>query len=111
MLIHAASSLQSLVALTAPGAPVAPVVVALGQVRDSLLESLPALRQSRAGAVLVDQVDRTRNSADQLHHSLAELVRTEGMTTFDASFAADDPSWDAWFTESAQILSDAATRV
>lgn len=108
MLLPTAATLDRLVTLTAPGAPVAPVVQALGDVEAQVRDALPALRQSRAGAGLVDQLDRIRNSAGMLRDSLAELQAVDGMKTFDAAFAADDASWDAWFTQSAQLVREAA---
>lgn len=107
MLIAAASTLDRLVTLTAPGAAVAPVVAALADVETHVEDALPALRQSRVGAALVDELDRIRNSAGMLRDSLAELQSVDSMTTFDAAFSADDASWDAWFAQSAQLIRDA----
>lgn len=108
MLITTAATLDRLVTLTAPGAPVAPVVAALGDVEAHVRDSLPVLGAARGGSGFVDQLDRIRNSAGVLRESLAKLQSAEGMTTFDAAFAADDASWDAWFTQSAQLVRDAA---
>ncbi len=111
MLITTASTLDRLVTLTAPGAPVAPVVAALGEVESQVRDALPALEASRGGFGLVDQLDRIRNSAGMLRESLADLESVDGMTTFDAAFEADDASWDAWFTQSAQLVRDAAAMI
>ncbi len=111
MLITTASTLDRLVTLTAPGAPVAPVVAALGEVETQVRDALPALEASRGGGGLVDQLDRIRNSAGMLRQSLAELQAVDGMANFDAAFAADDASWDAWFTRSAQLVRDAAASI
>lgn len=108
MLLPAAASLDRLVTLTAPGAPVAPVIDELDAVNRLVQSALPALEQARVGAALVDQLDRIRNSAGTLRDSLRELVELDGMTTFDPAFAADDPAWDAWFVQSAQLVRDAA---
>ena len=111
MLITTASTLDRLVTLTAPGAPVAPVIAALGDVEAQVRDALPALEAAPGGVRLVDQLDRIRNSAGMLRDSLAELQAVDGMTTFDAAFAADDASWDAWFSQSAQLVRDAAAMV
>lgn len=111
MLITAASTLDRLVTLTAPGAPVAPVVTALGEVETEVRAALPALEAARGGATLADQLARIRNSAGTLRESLEELQSVDRMTTFDPAFAADDPSWDTWFTQSAQLVRDAAALV
>lgn len=108
MLISTATTLDRLMTLTAPGAPVAPVVAALGEVESQLRDAVPALEASRGGSGLADQLDRIRNSAGMLRESLAELQAVDGMTTFDAAFSADDAGWDAWFTQSAQLVRDAA---
>ncbi len=108
MLAPAASTLDRLVSLTAPNAPVAPVVAALADVESQVREALPSLRALPAGGALADQLDRIRNSAGTLRTSLAELSAVDGMTAFDQAFAADDASWDAWFTQSAQLVRDAA---
>jgi hypothetical protein len=107
MLIDAAASLDRLVTLTAPGAAVAPVVDELASVAATIRAELPALAQARTSAALVDELGRIANSAGQLHDSLAELARDDGMTTFDPVFSADDPAWDDWFTRSATIVRDA----
>ena len=111
MLITTASTLDRLVTLTAPGAAVAPVVAALGEVEVQVRDALPALEAMRGGVGLVDQLARIRNSAGMLRDSLSELQSVDGMTTFDPAFAADDASWDAWFTKSAQLVRDAAKLV
>ncbi len=64
----------------------------------------PALVQAKASAWLLDELGRVGGSAMSLHDALAELVQRDGMSTFDAAYAADDASWDAWFTESAELV-------
>ncbi len=108
MLIHAAATLDQLVAMTAPGAPVAPVVESLQSVASELRADLPAVEQARAGAAFVDDLARIANAAGQLGDSLHELASVDGMTEFDAAFAADDAQWDDWFARSAQLVRDAA---
>ncbi|MCB0879886.1 MAG: hypothetical protein KDC46_13010 [Thermoleophilia bacterium] len=108
MLIDAARTLDHLVTMTAPGAPVAPVVDALGEVARTIRAELPGVEQSRAGAAFVDELARVANSAGKLGESLQELASTDGMTTFDPAFAADDASWDDWFTHAAASVRDAA---
>lgn len=108
MLIDAARMLDHLVMITAPAAQVAPVVDALARVATTIREQLPALEQARTSAKLLDEVHRIANSAEQLRSSLVELMRVDGMTTFDAAFAADEPAWDAWFTRSAELLRSVA---
>lgn len=109
MLIPAATTLDRLVTLTAPGAPVAPVVTALNDVRTALDAGRPALEQARASAWLIGEIDRIRGAASTLRDSLHELAQVDGMTHFDPAFAADDPGWDAWFTQSAELVRQAAT--
>ena len=107
MLLPAASSLDRLVTLTAPGAPVAPVIAELATVARELDDARPALEQARASAYTLGQVDRVHGMATQLGSSLEQLVREDGMTTFDPAFATDDPEWDATFREHAAIVRQA----
>jgi hypothetical protein len=108
MLIHAATLLDQLVTLTAPAAQVAPVVESLASVASTIRAELPALEQARTSAAMLDDLQRIANSAGQLHDSLDELMRVDGMQTFDPAFAADDAAWDDWFTRSAEIVRAAA---
>jgi hypothetical protein len=107
----AAASLDRLVALTAPGAAVAPVIEELATVDRELQAARPALEQARASAYTLGQLDRVQGMATQLGSALAQLVREDGMTTFDPAFAADDAEWDATFREHAEIVRRAATLV
>lgn len=109
MLLPVAATLDRLVTLTAPGAPVAPVIAALDEVAAGIAADRPALVQARASASLLAQVDRVQAMAVQLGGALRELVRTDGMTTFDPAFAADDAGWDANFREHAAIVRRAAS--
>jgi hypothetical protein len=111
MLIDAARTLDSLVTMTAPGASVPPVAAALQDVSTTIRAELPALRRAGLGASSVDGLERIANSTGQLHDSLDELVRVDGMATFDPAFAQDDHEWDAWFASSAQVVREAAQRV
>lgn len=104
MLIDVARSLHRLVSLTAPGAEVRPVVELLASVADDLGASRPALVHAAASEWLLGEVDRIAGAARTLHDSLDELELRDGMTTFDAAFAADDASWDAWFAEAADLV-------
>ena len=105
MLITAAATLDRLVPLTAPGASVAPVVIALDEIGRELGSARPALEQAKASTWLLGQVDRVRGGTGTLRDALQELTARDGMTTFDASFAADDASWDSTFAEYAEIVS------
>jgi hypothetical protein len=109
MLIDAAAMLDQLVILTAPAAEVAPVVEALSSVASTIRSELPALEQAQTGAVALDQLGRIANSSEQLRSSLDELMRVDGMTTFDPAFAADDAEWDSWFMRSAEIVRTVAS--
>ena len=111
MLIDAAASLDRLVLLTGPGKPVAPVVAELESVAGTIRAQLPAVEQARAGAAFVDDLARIANAAGQLGDSLQELADVDGMTDFDAAFAADDPGWDSWFASSAQLVRDAGQAI
>ncbi len=105
MRIASISTLEQLAAITAPGAPVAPVITGLDAVARDVGETVrPALVQARASQWLLGEVDRIRGAATTLRDSLSQLAEHEGMTTFDAAFAADDPEWDARFGEYADIL-------
>lgn len=107
MLLPAASSLDRLVTLTAPGAPVAPVIAELGSVARELEQARPALEQASASAWMLGQVDRVHGMATQLGGALSQLVREDGMTSFDPAFAADDAEWDATFREHAELVRSA----
>jgi hypothetical protein len=107
MQITATRDLQQLVTLTAPGAPVGPAIAKLDDVVQSIRAARPALAQARAGAELLDELDRIQGSAATLRNALADLIANDGMTTFDPAFSQDDASWDAWFTASAKTLAQA----
>ncbi len=109
MHIASIATLHALRDLTAPGAPVAPVTEALGAVACDVEQTVrPALVQARASQWMLGEVDRISRAATTLRDSLGELASRDGMSRFDAAFAADDPSWDAWFSESAEVLGRAA---
>lgn len=107
MQITAVESFRQLVQLTAPGAPVAPVIAELDSAVRSIVRATPELTQAHASAQLLDDLDRIRGSAATLRNTLQELVTNDGMSTFDAAFAADDPDWDAKFSGWATALAAA----
>lgn len=104
MLLPAAASLDRLVTLTAPGAPVAPVIAELQALARELDDARPVLERAAASPYTLGELARVEGMANQLGSALAQLVREDGMTTFDPSFASDDPEWDATFREHATIV-------
>lgn len=110
-LTAAQAGLQALPAMVGPGKPVPPVIAGLAGVRDALDGARPRLVARHASDWMLGQMDRVRGAAQTLGDSLTDLAARDGMTTFDAAFAADAPSWQAWFVESAELVGRAQQAV